>query len=166
MASNFIPGAFPTTASSSTTAVSLTNASSATDATAYPGSGVPQPRQDTQAYLTQQMLFRRDEFLRQQRIKIKIGTWNVAAVQGVEKDLGDWIVDKQKDLHTVSVAGGMQAGTTDEKDEKVSNHDEVGIYVIALQEVVDVTATSTFIQYTDPKIALNWKAHAQVRPSL
>lgn len=160
MASNFIPGAFPTAASSSTTAVSFATASSVTldDATAYPGSGTPQPRQDTQAYLTQQMLARRTEFIRQQRIRIKVGSWNVAAIQGIEKDLADWIVDKDRDVCAVSVDAPQAAVKPENKD----NEDEIGIYVVGLQEVVDVTARDTYLKYLDPKIEMNWKAHAQV----
>lgn len=156
MASNFIPGAFPTAASSSTTAVSFATASSVTldDTTAYPGSGTPQPQQDTQAYLTHQMLSRRVEFTRQQQIKVKVGTWNVAALQGIEEDLADWIVDRDRDAHTVSV------DATKGKDK--DTEDEIGIYVVALQEVVDVTARETYLKYLDPKIEMNWKAHAQV----
>lgn len=159
MASNFIPGAFPTTASSSTTAVSFTTASSTTldDATAYPGSGSPQPQQDTQAYLAHQMLSRRAEFIRQQRIRVKVGTWNVAALQGIEKDLADWIVDRDRDAHIVPI--GSPEAMEGEGNDTVN---EIGIYVVALQEVVDVTARDTYLKYLDPKIEMNWKAHAQV----
>jgi phosphatidylinositol-bisphosphatase len=156
--SNFIPGAFPTTAPSSTTAVSFKTASSVSlsDSAAYPGSGPPPKKRDNQAYIQEQMLLRRAEFIRQKRIRIKIGSWNVAAIQGCERDLSDWIVDKKRDMRTISLANYVE----DEAD--MANGDDVGIYVIALQEVVDVTATENFIKYTDPKISLNWKAHAQV----
>ncbi|KAH0610122.1 uncharacterized protein H6S33_012668 [Morchella sextelata] len=155
--SNFIPGAFPTTAPSSTTAVSFKTASSVSlsDSAAYPGSGPPPKKRDNQAYIQEQMLLRRAEFIRQKRIRIKIGSWNVAAIQGCERDLSDWIVDKKRDMRTISLANYVE----DEAD--MANGDDVGIYVIALQEVVDVTATENFIKYTDPKISLNWKAHAQ-----
>lgn len=197
MASNFMPGSFPTTASSSTTAVSFATASSTTlsDAAAYPGSGALQPRQDTQAYLTQQMLSRRADFIRQQRIRIKVGTWNVAAIQGgIEKDLGDWIVDKRRDLHTVSVVAGEvqetvgedKGGEDKESEGKESegkesegkgnkgkgkegkggegkeDGGEIGIYVLGLQEVVDITSRDSYFKYLDPKVEMNWKAHAQV----
>lgn len=167
MASNFMPGAFPSTASSSTTAVSFATVSSVTfaDTTEYPGSGAPQPQQDTQAYLTEQMLSRRSEFIRQQRIKIKVGSWNVAATQGIEKDLSDWVVDKKRDLRTVSVTGGdVREATGETKDKGNNNEDEIGIYAIGLQEVVDITSRDSYFKYLDPKVEMNWKAHAQVRP--
>lgn len=155
MASNFVPGAFPTAASSSTTAVSFATASSVTldDAAAYPGSGTPQPQQDTQTYLAQKMLSRRAEFIRQQRIRVKVGTWNVAAMQGIETDLAEWIVDRNRDVHAIPVGVSVELEDTG---------GEIGIYVVGLQEVVDVTARDTYLKYPDPKIEMNWKAHAQV----
>ncbi|RYP21392.1 hypothetical protein DL765_002293 [Monosporascus sp. GIB2] len=36
---------------------------------------------------------RRDEYVRPHRIRIKVGTWNVAACPGTDKDLASWFVD-------------------------------------------------------------------------
>ncbi len=38
---------------------------------------------------------RRDEYVRTRRIRIKIGTWNVAACPGTDKDLASWFVEDQ-----------------------------------------------------------------------
>jgi hypothetical protein len=35
---------------------------------------------------------RKSEYIRKKSMKIKIGTWNVAAIHGTEKDLGAWFV--------------------------------------------------------------------------
>lgn len=110
-----------------------------------PGPAAYPNQRDINAYLTTQVLSRRNEYLRQKKIRIKVASWNVAACDGTEKDLEEWLFD-QSDFNF-------------EGDEDVG---EVGIYVLALQEVVDVTATESFMKYMDPKVSLKWEAHAQV----
>ncbi|RPB05596.1 DNase I-like protein [Choiromyces venosus 120613-1] len=114
------------------------------------GFNLPSPaayphQQDIHTYLSTQVLSRRNEYLQQKRIWIKVASWNVAACDGAERDLEEWLVDHQKDF----------------KSEGDEDAREVGIYVLALQEVVDVTATENFMTYMDPKISLKWEAHAQ-----
>ncbi|KAL7271090.1 hypothetical protein RUND412_006178 [Rhizina undulata] len=108
-------------------------------------------------YLKNRILSRRDEYVKQRSIRIKIGSWNVASMEGVHVDLAEWLIDNKRDLSVVRM--GNQGGELEQ--DGVDDDDQVGIYAIALQEVVDITATETFIKYTDPKVALNWKAYAQ-----
>lgn len=103
------------------------------------GPSHPLDLQDAQSYLMSQMLARRAEYTRPHTLRIKVGSWNVAAVADTEKELSDWLVKGGEVLE-----------------------DGIDIYVLGLQEVVDVNQTQNFIRYMDPKIALNWRAHAQV----
>jgi len=112
-----------------------------------PPSPAAYPHQrDIHAYLSTEVLSRRNEYLQQKKIKIKVASWNVAACDGTERDLEEWLLDYQNDFKS-------------EGDEDAGG---VGIYVLALQEVVDVTVTENFIKYMDPKVSLKWEAHAQV----
>ena len=49
--------------------------------------------QSTPHSLSRAVWERRAEYTRPGSIRIKVGTWNVAACSGVEKDLKDWFVD-------------------------------------------------------------------------
>src|SRR5271168_4878905 len=43
--------------------------------------------------LSQAVKARKSEYVRKKTIKIKVGSWNVAAIKGTERDLGAWFVD-------------------------------------------------------------------------
>lgn len=158
------PGAFPPDATSETNEV---------------GASVPQS-------LSAAVRARRDEYTRKRSIKIKVGTWNVASIHGTEKDLGAWFV-KGLGVRGLSqkVAGLALDGTPDhdrertiesvsEQEERLSAKtstvpkndvpagdpgDDIGLYVLGLQEVVDVASvTEAMKPYTDPNPAKKWKA--------
>ncbi|KAF2095074.1 DNase I-like protein [Rhizodiscina lignyota] len=60
-----------------------------------PGSfpeALPPGGYSSQQSLAQAIHARRAEYTRPKRIKIKIGTWNVAAYKGTEKDIGGWLI--------------------------------------------------------------------------
>ncbi|PKS11094.1 hypothetical protein jhhlp_002855 [Lomentospora prolificans] len=93
---------------------------------------------------------RRSEYVRPHRLRIKIGSWNVAACPGTDKDLASWFVDgKGVDpaLSAVSTAGGSASDSTtildpptDEGDElRLVGGDKIGLYVLGLQEIVDLS---------------------------
>jgi inositol polyphosphate 5-phosphatase INPP5B/F len=94
--------------------------------------------------LGKMMRARRKEFLEPRRVNIKVGTWNVAALPAadVEKELLDWFGP----------------------DGKEKEGEEVGIYVLGLQEVVDVNATESYIKYIDPAVPQNWTKALEVSP--
>jgi phosphatidylinositol-bisphosphatase len=47
----------------------------------------------TQFSLSRAVHARRDEYIRPHRIRVKVGSWNVAACPGTDKDLASWFVD-------------------------------------------------------------------------
>jgi phosphatidylinositol-bisphosphatase len=53
----------------------------------------PLPQASTQQSLSQAVHARRAEYIRPQKIRIKVGSWNVAALHGPEKDVGPWFVE-------------------------------------------------------------------------
>jgi phosphatidylinositol-bisphosphatase len=125
---------------------------------------------------------RRAEFTRSKRIRIKIGTWNVAALKGTEKDIGGWFVggkgieEKFAGLgisarDSDKYSGGRESveeqeqrqtkkqSTIPKGDPSQQPHgDEIGLYVLGLQEIVDVgSATEALKPYTDPAAANRYK---------
>ena len=129
---------------------------------------------------------RRDEFTRKKTIKIKVGSWNVASLSGTDKDLGHWFV---KGLGTKGLSKGMNQlqpessidlhadknlESVEDQEERrkrkkstipkgdtpaVPHDDEVQLYVLGLQEVVDIASvTEAMKPYTDPNPAKKWKS--------
>ena len=127
---------------------------------------------------------RRAEYTRPQKIKVKIGTWNVAACPGTEKDLAGWFVEGKgidKRLAGLEIADGISDNGSQDNIESVCAQetrrkkkestiprgdegtipggDEIGIYVLGLQEVVDLTSAREYIGrvYTDPEPTAKWR---------
>ncbi|KAL1984711.1 hypothetical protein VTN96DRAFT_8744 [Rasamsonia emersonii] len=120
---------------------------------------------------------RRAEYIRPRKIRIKVGTWNVAAIPGTEKDIGHWFVggkglsrqtsslDSQKDHQ------GEEEQRQDSKKEEESGQEnpegldpeDVGIYVLGLQEIVDLSSPSEafFKPYANPEPSNRWKEAVQ-----
>ncbi|KAM3417248.1 hypothetical protein BST61_g5506 [Cercospora zeina] len=132
--------------------------------------------------LSQAVYARRHEYVRPKQVRIKVGTWNVAAFKGTQKDVGAWFVGGKgvADDLTGAVDGAdrktVQEDATEQErryerkkktlpagDESVLPHDkDVGLYVLGLQEVVDVTAVGEALKpYTDPAAANKWKEAMQ-----
>ncbi|SPN98703.1 related to inositol polyphosphate 5-phosphatase ocrl-1 [Cephalotrichum gorgonifer] len=90
---------------------------------------------------------RRPEYVRPHRIRIKIGTWNVAACPGTDKDLAAWFIDGGGLDGSVSVL--KPSHTTPEGDAATDGQnpggvrlvggDSIGLYVLGLQEIVDLS---------------------------
>jgi phosphatidylinositol-bisphosphatase len=135
--------------------------------------------------LSQAVKARKSEYVRKKRIKIKVGSWNVAAIKGTERDLGAWFVGGlgvkglSEDLAGLSVESSSVDGPYESRIETVHDQelrqrkkiytlpkndipavphgDEVGLYVLGLQEIVDITsATEALRQYTDTQSAKRW----------
>lgn len=122
---------------------------------------------------------RRAEYVRPKKIRIKVGTWNTAAYKGAEKDVGGWFVQGRglaEKLTGLNVRHGEAARSKEDvsaqeeryqykeptlpKGEEVAlpGNDNVGLYVLGLQEVVDISsATEALRPYTDPSVAAKWK---------
>lgn len=142
------------------------------------------PAESTQQTLSQAVSARKDEFIRKKTIKIKVGTWNVAAAVGADKDIGGWFVDGKGDhtlsdnLERLSMDGD---GSTAQQDvESVEDQEsrrkrnkstipindapagpsgsEIGLYALGLQEVIDISSASEALRpYLDPNPGKRWK---------
>ncbi|KAH7360926.1 Endonuclease/exonuclease/phosphatase [Rhexocercosporidium sp. MPI-PUGE-AT-0058] len=144
----------------------------------------PAPTTSSPHSLSKAVHARRAEYTRPQKIRIKIGTWNVAACPGTEKDLGGWFVDGKgidKRLAGLKIADGItkdksqdnveSVGAQEErwskKDSSIPKDDEgtiaggeeIGIFVLGLQEVVDLNSAREYIGrvYTDPEPTAKWR---------
>ena len=156
-----------------------------------PGGWPPSPS-PSQSYLpetTPQSLShavnaRKDEFVRKKTIRIKVGTWNVAAAHGAEKDIGGWFVDGKGDrtlsdnLEELSVDDGgeevkIDVESVEDQESRrkrkrstlpkndtpaVAGGSEIGLYVLGLQEVIDISSPSDALRpYLDPNPGKRWK---------
>lgn len=113
---------------------------------------------------------RRDEYTRPQKIKIKIGCWNVAACPGTEKDLAGWFVQGKgidKQLAGLELANAIEKGdsqanieSVDEQEARrtkkqstiplgdegvIAGGEDIGLYILGLQEVVELTSAREYI---------------------
>ena len=159
-----------------------------------PGAFPSTPSQDemstvvsSQLSLSQAVHQRRAEYTRPSRIKVKVGTWNVASLSGTEKDIGGWFVDGKgisESLTGLSIGDensserasskfSAQTETVESQEKRRSKKkstlpvndpgsipggEEIGIYALGLQEIVDVgSATEALRPYSDPNPAKKWK---------
>lgn len=124
---------------------------------------------------------RRAEYTRSQQVKIKVGTWNVAALSGTEKDIGAWFVDgkgvseaisgislEDKQVRKAQNTESFEAQESrrSKKRATVPNNDvavlpggdEIGIYALGLQEIVDISSAAEALRpYNDPNPTRKWK---------
>ncbi|KAL6233863.1 hypothetical protein BDW75DRAFT_214123 [Aspergillus navahoensis] len=106
---------------------------------------------------------KKEEYTRHRSIKVKVGSWNVAAIAGTERDIGKWFVQKK------GVCGQHASRSQNGSASKYANlggaasllgtpPDEVGLYVLGLQEIVDVSSPAEALRpYVDPAPASRWK---------
>ena len=144
----------------------------------------------TQQSLSQAVHSRRAEYTRTHKVRVKVGTWNVAALTGTEKDIGGWFVQgkgvsdalsglsvKDEDSPSKNSAGlpiklghlesiPSQEARRTKKQSTIPKNDEgalpggddIGIYVLGLQEIVDISsATEALRPFNDPHPARKWK---------
>ncbi len=154
---------------------------------AYPSSDEDSPSPPTvisnQISLSQSVFGRRAEYTRSCTTRVKIGSWNVAALSGTEKDVGGWFVDGKgvyEDLSGLRIGAGnsgtVNAGDIEDPGSQearrtkkastlpkndvgsVPGGDDIGLYVLGLQEVVDITSAAEALRpYSDPHPARKWK---------
>ncbi|KAL8732559.1 MAG: hypothetical protein Q9181_003914 [Wetmoreana brouardii] len=152
---------------------------------AFPSSPgeVESPRAvSSQHTLSQAVFERRAEYTVSKKIKIKVGTWNVAALSGTEKDIGGWFVGGKGISESLSVLSFREKdGATDTESLEDVEHqearrskkeptiplndsallpggEEIGLYVLGLQEIVDISsATEALRPYNDPHPGRKWK---------
>lgn len=120
---------------------------------------------------------RKSEYTRQQTIRVKVGTWNVASIPGTEEDIGRWFVHRKGMCENLTGVGsssgdGQPKGDESESGESRSGKSafpppeyesgEVGIYALGLQEVVDVSSPAeTLRPFVDSGTSKRWKATVQ-----
>ena len=125
---------------------------------------------------------RRAEYTRPHSMKIKVGTWNVAACPGVHNDIRSWFVDGEgvdkklaglnvadPDEHAVEIRSRNDAADAADPqsipdtplgDEGiVLGGEHVGLYVLGLQEIVTLASAKEYIGrvYVDPEPLNKWK---------
>ncbi|RAL02130.1 phosphatase family protein [Aspergillus ibericus CBS 121593] len=121
--------------------------------------------------LPQAVKARKAEYTHQQTIHIKVGTWNVAAISGTEEDIGKWFIQQNGVCEQIS---GLRVSDTQEgtipKDKGSGEKetlseiapDKFGLYVLGLQEIVDVSSPAEALRpYVDPAPSNRWKAAVQ-----
>ncbi|QKX61076.1 uncharacterized protein TRUGW13939_08222 [Talaromyces rugulosus] len=133
--------------------------------------------------LKQAVKARRGEYTRSRTIRIKVGTWNVAAISGTERDIGKWFVEgKETTRHALeqeasSLSSSSSSSTENQPELAQKEHKkpestrgnpegyspaDIGIYVLGLQEIVDVASASTTLSpFTDVGPVTRWKDAAQ-----
>ncbi|TVY19438.1 Type I inositol polyphosphate 5-phosphatase 8 [Lachnellula arida] len=135
-----------------------------------------EPQTSSPQSLSKAVHARRSEYTRPQKLKVKIGSWNVAACPGTERDLGAWFVEgKGVDEHLSGItisdseveSVGAQEARRNKKESTVPRGDkgvvaggeDVGLYVLGLQEVVDLTSAREYVGrvYTDPGPTAKWR---------
>ena len=133
---------------------------------------------------------RKSEYIRKKSMRVKVGTWNVAAINGTEKDLGAWFVGGygisglSQDLSGLSAENNDDDSDSDDNIESIADqearvaskkktatvplhdtpgeahHDQIDLYVLGLQEVIDVTSMTEAVKpFTDPNPAKKWKKY-------
>ncbi|KAH8652043.1 Endonuclease/exonuclease/phosphatase [Xylariales sp. PMI_506] len=115
---------------------------------------------------------RRAEFVRPHRIRIKIGSWNVAACPGTDKDLASWFVDGEviskkptssnpKRLANAELpSDGVTSATVDGQEPsdppvRAVGGSDIGLYVLGLQEIISLNIISG---YGDTSATAKWQA--------
>lgn len=124
---------------------------------------------------------RRAEYTRPRRVKVKVGTWNVASLSGTEKDIGAWFVDGKGiseafsgiKLEEHGVTGAPEVESIEAQERRQSTKrstvpindttilpggDEIGIYALGLQEIVDISSAAEALRpFNDPNPTRKWK---------
>ncbi|KAF4995221.1 hypothetical protein FDECE_12872 [Fusarium decemcellulare] len=111
---------------------------------------------------------RRSEYVRPHQLKVKIGTWNVAACPGTDKDLATWFtcgegIDQNFATLNLSQNSAVEADAKREGDSEplhLTAGKDIGLYVLGLQEIVDLNTTKEYMNravYTDTSVMEKWK---------
>ncbi|KAL8725097.1 MAG: hypothetical protein Q9166_007572 [cf. Caloplaca sp. 2 TL-2023] len=135
----------------------------------------------SQTSLSKAVYERKTEYTVPQKVRIKVGTWNVASLSGTEKDIGSWFVSGKGISESLSILSfedqngtgaedledvGHQEARRSKKKSTVPLNDpglipgdeEIGLYVLGLQEIIDVSsATEALRPYNDPWPGRRWK---------
>ncbi|KAJ5576007.1 hypothetical protein N7535_002933 [Penicillium sp. DV-2018c] len=113
---------------------------------------------------------RKSEYTGRRSIRVNVGTWNVAALSGTEKDIERWFVSGQGVCEKFSGTKGVRSepqtpGTHSEPKsagDKTTPSDyspeDIDLYVLGLQEVVDISSPAEALRpYVDHGPSQRWK---------
>ena len=96
-------------------------------------------------------------FVEQKEVKIKIGTWNVGAAAGAEKDIRNWFVEEQQ-TSGQEQKPSSSSGQQGESGQAKEDGEEIGIYALGLQEIVEVSLGLDYLRsFSDTAPAQKWK---------
>lgn len=112
---------------------------------------------------------RRSEYVRPHRLKVKIGTWNVAACPGTDKDVATWFTYGEGLDQNFAGLNLVQNDAVKTDNKQPGNSEplhltagkDIGLYVLGLQEIVDLNTTKEYMNravYTDTSVMDKWKA--------
>lgn len=134
----------------------------------------------TQRSVSQALQARKADFTRPYQVRVKVGSWNVAALNETEKDIARWFVlgEGLSDRFSgVTVEEESQASKDHsrgwqhrdaEQHSTLANHgvgtrpgpNEIGLYVLGLQEIVDISSTTEVLRpylFNDTHAGSKWK---------
>lgn len=117
--------------------------------------------------LSRAVYARRAEYTRPRRLRLKIGSWNVAACPGTDKDLAAWFVDGKGLDGTLASPGLSQSPAVDTQDShgtaprspgsaRVLGGDKIDLYILGLQEVVTLNPVTQYV-YSDTNPTDKWR---------
>ena len=136
------------------------------------------PTISSQLSLASRINERRAEYTRPHSVRIRVGSWNVAAFKGTELDLAGWFVRGKgvsESLSGLSISDDNQAYREDPSEQEarwskyqstipkndagvLPEGEAVGIYALGLQEVVDISSAAEALRpFTDPGPANKYK---------
>lgn len=141
----------------------MSSSQAALDEFVTPGA-FPEPSLDDVLYYSRLKALRerRSEYVRPRQFRIRVGTWNSASLPQTKNDLASWFSrglesqasqknHKPTPLSDIANTAHPNAGPGE-------NYNEVDIYVLGLQEIVNVASPSeTFKPFTDPTPSNEWK---------
>jgi phosphatidylinositol-bisphosphatase len=140
-------------------AASLTSAPGSASASVAVANDDPAVSTSNPHSLHRAVAARRDEYVRPHRIRVKVGTWNVAASPGTDKDLARWFVEGRgvdPKLATISLpisknstAQGHDTAVTpgaDSDSVRLVGGDSIGLYVLGLQEAADLYGPGLYLR--------------------
>ncbi|KAJ2903863.1 type ii inositol- -trisphosphate 5-phosphatase [Zalerion maritima] len=154
----------PAAVSSSTNRTSIEPSRNSLSCDSDPGAAAATPHS-----LSRAVYARNAEYVRPHRMRVKIGTWNVAACPGTDKDLASWFVEGKgidQRLAGLDLSHNPAVDTTpdpspdaqgDPNAVRLVGGDKIGLYVLGLQEVIDLNLARTSL-FTDTATMEKWKS--------
>ncbi|EHY56901.1 hypothetical protein ABEF92_000818 [Exophiala dermatitidis] len=102
---------------------------------AFPSSSIaPQSHVSAPHSLSAAVRARKHEYIRKKTLKMKVGTWNVAAISGTEKDLGAWFVEGYGAKGLNQDLSGVSNEDVGDDDDDSSDSDDDNIESVEAQE--------------------------------